>query len=394
STVLATQHNTFISLFVNDDATTTSTYDLLVKRLRAEPSHNANLANLTISQGALSSLFNVNTADYCAEVPFNIDSLTVTPTAAGVNASIMVYTLAGGSSTPVGQVLSGTASSPINLTVGTNTITLSVTAEDGAATMTYTLVVRRLTNNADLSALTLSHGTLDFDADTTEYDIVVAYSVNSITVTPTAAGINASIMVEITSGGSTIPVALGEVVSGTASEEILLNEGENTITLLVTAEDGTTTRTYILNVTRIEADHNADLANLNISPGILSPGLFNADITHYTTVVQHSQREFIIIPFAAGVNAFIMVNCDSPVYGPGYYLPVSLGKLASGAAKTIKLYSGENRITFTVVAEDGITTKNYTLTVYAWNPTDQNYWYRDSDGDGYSDGTIVSSATW
>jgi trimeric autotransporter adhesin len=96
-------------------------------------------------------------------------------------------------------------------------------------------------NNADLSNLTLSTGTLTpvFAAATTSYTSSVANAVNSITVTPTAADANATITVNGTA-----------VASGTASGNIALNVGSNIITTLVTAQNTTTTKTYTVDVTR------------------------------------------------------------------------------------------------------------------------------------------------
>ncbi|WP_171056436.1 cadherin-like beta sandwich domain-containing protein, partial [Paenibacillus sinopodophylli] len=88
-------------------------------------------------------------------------------------------------------VASGAASGDISLSVGSNTITTVVTAEDGITTKTYTLTVTRaaaaLSSNADLGGLSLSSGTLSplFASGTTSYTASVANGVSSITATPT-----------------------------------------------------------------------------------------------------------------------------------------------------------------------------------------------------------------
>jgi len=81
-------------------------------------------------------------------------------------------------------------------------------------------------SDATLSALALSDGTITpaFASTTTSYTAQVDNSTTSITITPTANDSNASIKV------SNITVA-----SGSASAEISLNVGENTITTVVTA---------------------------------------------------------------------------------------------------------------------------------------------------------------
>jgi len=92
-------------------------------------------------------------------------------------------------------------------------------------------------NNANLSALVISQGTLspDFSADVTSYSTWEQSTVTSVTVTPTAESTAASITVNGT-----------EVASGTPSGEITLAWGPNTITIEVKAEDGTTTMAYTL----------------------------------------------------------------------------------------------------------------------------------------------------
>ena len=101
-----------------------------------------------------------------------------------------------------------------------------------------------ISSNADLSNLILSTGTLSpsFASATTNYTSTVANGITGITVTPTVAEANATIKVN----GTT-------VASGTASANISLSVGSNTITTVVTAQDGTTIKTYTTNVTRAAA---------------------------------------------------------------------------------------------------------------------------------------------
>jgi len=101
-------------------------------------------------------------------------------------------------------------------------------------------------NNADLSALSLSSGTLDpaFDADETSYTASVATATTSLTVTPTRAEANATIEARINGGD------YASVTSGSPSGALALNLGANTIDVRVTAQDTTTQNTYTIIVTR------------------------------------------------------------------------------------------------------------------------------------------------
>jgi len=106
-----------------------------------------------------------------------------------------------------------------------------------------------LSTNANLSAMTLSSGTLSptFAAETTSYTASVNNGVTSITVTPTVEQANATIQVRVNAGSYT------SVTSGTASGSLNLNVGSNTIDVRVTAQDGTTQKTYTSTVTRLAA---------------------------------------------------------------------------------------------------------------------------------------------
>ena len=94
--------------------------------------------------------------------------------------------------------------------------------------------------DASLSGLTLSPGTLDpvFDSATMSYTVSVANSVTDVTVTPTA-----------TNAGATITVD-GTTVASAASAAIPLTGTPLAIPIVVTAVDTTTRMTYTVTATR------------------------------------------------------------------------------------------------------------------------------------------------
>ena len=97
-----------------------------------------------------------------------------------------------------------------------------------------------LSTDSTLSALDVSAGTLNptFNAATDAYAVSVGTDVASVTVTPTT-----------TDDGATVVVNGVAVASGQPSEAIDLNVGNNTIPIVVTAED-TSTQTYTVTVAR------------------------------------------------------------------------------------------------------------------------------------------------
>jgi hypothetical protein len=96
--------------------------------------------------------------------------------------------------------------------------------------------------------LAFSAGTLSpaFASASTSYTANVINSVESVTVAPT-----------VMDGNATVKVNGTAVTSGSASEAIPLAVGSNTITVLVTAQDGTTTKTYTVAFIR-EAKPDSD----------------------------------------------------------------------------------------------------------------------------------------
>ena len=102
---------------------------------------------------------------------------------------------------------------------------------------------RELSSNADLSSLTISEGVLspEFASDVTSYTVVVAGNVESLTVTSTLSDTSAR---GLTVNGNS-------VTSGSASAPISLATGENTVSIVVTAENGTQ-KTYAITITQTE----------------------------------------------------------------------------------------------------------------------------------------------
>lgn len=295
----------------------------------------ATLTNLQLNPGTLAPLFASGTFNYTAAEPNSTTSVTITPTVTDPTATITVNGRA---------VVSGTASSSIPLNVGPNIVTTVVTAQDGITKDTYTVTVTRApSSDAFLSNLTISQGVLtpSFASGMFNYTAAEPNSITSVTITPTA-----------TDPTATITVNGSAVTSGTASSSIPLKVGPNTITTVVTAQDGTTKDTYTVIVTRAPSS-DALLSNLTISEGALTPS-FSSGVIAYADTVSGTVNGISLTPTADDANATITVNGVS---------------VASGTASGfIPLTIGSNTIDVIVTAQDGITTKTYTVTIYKGEP--------------------------
>jgi gliding motility-associated-like protein len=126
---LVVGNNPIVVIVTSQDGSVTKNYTVNVTR---ESSNNATLTNLAISEGTLKPSFESNITNYSTTVKYDINSITVTPTVTDPTATITVNELA---------VANNTASAPIILKPGQNSIETVVTAQDGITKQTYTILV-------------------------------------------------------------------------------------------------------------------------------------------------------------------------------------------------------------------------------------------------------------
>lgn len=232
--------------------------------------------NVPVGQSAPSSMniSNVVKVDSAAQIPVLTFAVTNNSSPAVVTASI------NGSNVVL---------TPVSL--GTSTVTVQATDLDGNAspTQSFTVTVIPPSTDANLSSITISAGMLSpaFASGTTSYNAGnVPFSTSSVTVTPT-----------VTDSTATVKVNNVTVASGAASGAINLNVGSNTITTVVTAQDGTTTKTYTIDISR---DQNP--AEIAVEQPAGTNLTDNSGINSFGTVVLGS---------AAVVQTFTIKNLGS-----------------------------------------------------------------------------------
>ncbi|MCU6794424.1 cadherin-like beta sandwich domain-containing protein [Paenibacillus sp. WQ 127069] len=310
-------------------------------------SSDSSLKALSLSGIALDQTVSADVYTYTASVPNHVSNLTVT----GRADSTARLAVNGD------RVENDQPSSTINLKVGRNTITVTITAQDGTK-RDYTITVARAANNdATLSSLTIDQGELspDFTSLNTNYTVNVPNSVSKLTASFATTNSNATFSVT----GAVYSSVTGNVYAYNASNLVV---GSNSIRMIVTAEDGTT-KPYTLTVNRAQATpgpgggdggetptlpaNNANLSGLKLSSGTLTPEFASAT-TDYTASVDNDVSSITVTANVYDSKATVQVNGTAIAKGQ--------------ASNAINLKVGSNKITVTVRAQDG-TKKDYTITV-------------------------------
>ncbi len=199
---------------------------------------NVGLSGLTVSAGTLYPAFEAPgfTGGYGVDVAHDATSIVITPTTTDPHSEV--------TSTPADTDLN-TPGIQVNLPNRRTYISFKVTAENGVATRNYVLEVFRSRAPADealLRSLELSRVPLGetFDRANEMYMATTAAGETTVTATP------------LDSDATTVIKLNGTVdADGTVDLELGSN---NVITVEVTAEDGTTKKTYTVTVTREAPD--------------------------------------------------------------------------------------------------------------------------------------------
>ena len=189
------------------------------------------LSGLSLSAGNLNPVFSPETLSYSVSVPNRTATFNVTPMVTEP-ATVTVNDV---------DVEPGAESGEMSLAVGSNAIHVEVIAEDGVSSTTYRIVVTReaASSVATLSKLAIAGVKLSpkFNSMNLTYSAKVSNSTRSLKITPT------------TTGHAVVKVNGFLVRSGSVSRAIAMKVGRNTVSVSVTAQNGST-KTYKITVTR------------------------------------------------------------------------------------------------------------------------------------------------
>ncbi|MBE2286955.1 MAG: cadherin-like beta sandwich domain-containing protein [Prosthecobacter sp.] len=335
-------------------------------------SANADLSALSFSAGTIS--FSAGTTSYSFNVPNATANTTVTATRSEANATLQLQLNAGGFT----SLTSGTASGSLSLNVGANTVDVKVTAQDGTTIKTYTTTITRA---APLSAPTVTtptsasiagtvatlggNVTSDGGAAITERGVI--YSVTSTNSNPQ---INGTGVTKASTTGTTgvFTLSSGTLTPGTAYS--FAAYATNSVGTSYSSVGSFTT-----------LSDNANLSNLAISSGTLSPVFASVTIS-YDAAVLRPTTSITVTPTAAESHATIQVRING-----GSYASVTSGSPTS----SLPLNLGANTIDVLVTAQDGTTTKTYTTTVTRWTYLQgwRNQYFGTIDNSGNAADTVT-----
>ena len=207
------------NITVSDGSSDTSLGNASWSATIAAPlSSNASLSSLSCSSGTLSPSFSSGTTSYSVTVPYDVTSLSLSYKTQDSGARVSV--------------------SGNSLSVGSNTVTLTVTAANGN-TKYYVIYATRQqdpnyvpSSNALLSSITSTKGTLSpgFTPEGKDYVLYVPYEVQKIEV------------------GGVAQDGKARSVTGSSAE---LEPGDNVLTVVCVAEDGKTKEEYTVHVYRM-----------------------------------------------------------------------------------------------------------------------------------------------
>lgn len=407
---LKTTQENIINIIVTAQSGDTNTYTIKITRNK---SSNNNLAMLNSTEGTLTPEFDKDTTKYTMSVPYEVTSLNLTTVTEDANATVDIegnvdfqignnntvfitvtaedsskktyqiqvtrlpqannfltnITVTGSSGTKYdlnqkfdknilnytvlideddnNLTISGTQESTSSTVVGFENIEISSFPYNHKITVTsaggidriYTLTIeRKKSSNADLKGIKVSEGTLTpaFDKDTTSYTVNVSSTTEKIDI---QAILNK-----------------GQTVAGDGT--INLNYGENNISLVVTAEAGTT-KTYNIKVIRNE-NTLATLDNIKVTNGTLTPS-FKSEVTDYIAYVGQDATNILITPILSDARARLSISLNDQAYENISSIEVT--DLENSNIVKIKVTGTDSDTVYTVTimkqSDEKITSNNY-----------------------------------
>ena len=266
----------------------------LVKVFRSPPTRNdATLDSLEVTGAELFPSFLYDFQEYTATASH--DTATATIKAVANQSDAMV------AYTPE-DADAGTEHYQRTLSEGDNPVAITVTAPNGTTTKTYIVTINRAmlpSSDATLGRLEVAGATISpaLQSSVTSYSITVRSHVSLITLE-----------LETSDDGASIDVTPGDANDEAEGWQIPVDVGTSTVAIAVTAENGTSTKSYTLTVNRNSLEmESAPLGSLSVEGATVYPA-FSEVVLSYTAVVGNDQAQVTVS--ASGKNMGSTVAVD------------------------------------------------------------------------------------
>ncbi|MDR2468292.1 MAG: cadherin-like beta sandwich domain-containing protein [Spirochaetaceae bacterium] len=308
------------------------------------------LENIVLKNPSVSGFsFNKNTFVYDITSPIVESSITVVPTVAAKdveNLAILVDT----------DIVNSGADTLVNLpNTGTtpNIITVSVGNPNGVMKLYQIKIYRAPETNARLKTLALTSPavSVSLNPDGGTYEVDVPNEAGSITITAEPEDPSATMTLNTRS----MPAKEAQIYSFTGYGA----ENASDAVIVVTAQDGTTTTTHKLKITR-KTGSNADLKTITVNGGDLIMTGFNPATVLYSLNTQampldNRVRQISVTPTAKSATSSITINGQAVASGASFAWDLQ----ADNSVPAL-----ENKLNIVVTAQDNTTSKTYTLKVW------------------------------
>ncbi|MDR2510495.1 MAG: cadherin-like beta sandwich domain-containing protein [Spirochaetaceae bacterium] len=351
--------NTASVIVTAEDGVATKTYTVTLYRNNPPPSSNAKLSSITVKTATgnvnvpLTPNFAGGTFAYSSAAPVenSVTSVNVFAAAADPASTVKINSVDADETGVTGTAfeLKNTGA-----TTNPNTVSILVTAANGGMESYTVKIYRKPSSDATLSSLTLTSPAVPFtfNSGTLSYDLKDAATQQLPNATTSV-----TVTAKTTQAGAKIKIGANSVASGVGSVVPLnvIGTAGNSIPVTVTAEDGTTTRTYTLKVYR-KFSNDATLSSLSVNGGGLSVTGFTPSNLTYNLNLEASPLAFDVSsikvrPTANNANATIKILSKTVVSGADYTWSFT----GNGAAKT------QLKLDIEVTAQDGTTKKTYAV---------------------------------
>lgn len=296
-----------LTIRVTAEDGTTRDYILTIIRQDAALFSNK-LASLTVTpMKSMSPKFSPTTTRYVVNVDESVTSITI-------DATTQSYTAV---------IVSGTGTFAVN--PGRNTYKVIVRSKDGI-TLTYEIIINQAkSSNANLALISFDEGILSplYSSSTTQYTMYVP--ANAEALSPT-------IVPEVENTTWTI--------SGGGIDQALVL-GANTVKIVATAQNGTTTKTYTINVIKT-ANTSISLISLTANTGTFDREFTREDTGPYVLSVSETVNSVLLTAVPEDADAVASIS------GSGI---ISLAGVQSKTVNIVVTGQAGNTKTYTVIIQ-------------------------------------------